>query len=294
MENRNSPLGIVKEQGERLERSAGPWITLLARFGYAAKGVVYITIGVLAAYAAFTSGGKTTDSRGAFEEILLQPYGKYLLGAVAFGLAGYALWRFVQAVKDTENKGSGAKGLAFRIGYAVIAFIYIGLAFSAVQLVLGSGGESTGDSSSREWTATLLSQPFGQYLVGAVGLGFAAAALSHFYKAYTANFREKLMTDQMGEKAEKFALRSGQFGLTARGVVFGLIGAFLIQAALHSNAGEARGLSGALTALGQQTYGQLLLGVVALGLVAYGFYMLVLARYRRILLSKNYDRSEVA
>ena len=284
MENRNASLGIIKEQGERLEKSAGPWITLLARFGYAAKGVVYITIGVLAAYAAFTSGGRTTDTRGALEEILSKPFGKYLLGAIAIGLAGYALWRFVQAVKDTENKGSGAKGIAVRIGYIAIAIIYIGLAFSAVQLVLGSGGASKGDSAPKEWTATLLAQPFGQWLVGAVGLGFVAAGLSHFYKAYTAKFREKLMTGQMGEKAQSFALRSGRFGLAARGVVFGLIGAFLIQAALHSNAGEARGLSGALTALGQQTYGQLLLGVVALGLVAYGFYMLVLARYRRIIL----------
>jgi len=284
MENRNSPLGIVKEQGERLEKSAGPWITILARFGFAAKGFVYITIGVLAAYAAFTTGGKTTDSRGALEEILFKPYGKYLLGAIAVGLAGYALWRFVQAIKDTENKGSGAKGIAVRIGYAVIGVIYAGLAFSALQLVLGSGGESKGDSTSKEWTATLLAQPYGQWLVGAIGLGFIAAAVSHFYKAYTAKFREKLMTSQMSEKAQSFALRTGQFGLAARGVVFGLIGAFLIQAALHSNAGEARGLGGALTALGQQTYGQLLLGVVALGLVAYGFYMLVLARYRRIII----------
>jgi hypothetical protein len=284
MENRNASLGIIKEQGERLEKSAGPWITLLARFGYAAKGVVYITIGILAAYAAFTSGGRTTDTRGALEEILSKPFGKYLLGAIAIGLAGYALWRFVQAVKDTENKGSGAKGIAVRIGYAVIGVIYAGLAFSALQLVLGSGGESKGDSTSKEWTATLLSQPYGQWLVGAIGLGFVAAAVSHFYKAYTAKFREKLMTSQMSEKAQSFALRSGQFGLAARGVVFGLIGAFLIQAALHSNAGEARGLGGALTALGQQTYGQLLLGVVALGLVAYGFYMLVLARYRRIII----------
>jgi hypothetical protein len=284
MENRNSPLGIVKEQGERLEKSAGPWVTLLARFGYAAKGIVYIIIGVLAAYASFTTGGRTTDTRGALEEILYKPYGKYLLGAIAIGLAGYALWRFVQAIKDTENKGSGAKGIAVRIGYAVIGVIYAGLAFSALQLVLGSGGESKGDSTSKEWTATLLAQPFGQWLVGAIGLGFIAAAVSHFYKAYTAKFREKLMTSQMSEKAQSFALRTGQFGLAARGVVFGLIGAFLIQAALHSNAGEARGLGGALTALGQQTYGQLLLGVVALGLVAYGFYMLVLARYRRIII----------
>ncbi|MDQ3748897.1 MAG: DUF1206 domain-containing protein [Acidobacteriota bacterium] len=284
MENRDSSLGIVKEKAERISQSARGWIVPLARFGYAANGVVYIIIGALAALAAFTRGGRTTDSRGAFEEILSQSYGKLLLGAVAFGMAAYAIWRIVQAVKDTENEGSGAKGIARRIGYAVIGLIHIGLAYSAAQLIFGSGGGSRGDAAPKEWTATLLAQPFGQWLVGAVGLGFIAFAVSQFYKAFTAKFREKLKTNEMSEKAETFATRSGQAGLSARGMVFGIIGVFLIQAALHSNAGEARGLSGALRALEQQSYGQWVLGIVALGLVAYGFYMLVLARYRRIII----------
>jgi len=284
MENRDSSLGIVKEKAERISQSARGWIVPLARFGYAAKGVVYIIIGALAALAAFTGGGRKTDSRGAFEEILSQSYGKLLLGAVAVGMAAYAIWRIVQAVKDTENEGSDAKGIARRIGYAAIGVIHIGLAYSAAQLIFGSGGGSRGDAASKEWTATLLAQPFGQWLVGAVGLGFIAFAVSQFYKAFTAKFREKLKTNEMDEKTQTFATRSGQAGLSARGVVFGIIGVFLIQAALHSNAGEARGLSGALRALEQQSYGQWVLGVVALGLVAYGFYMLVQARYRRIII----------
>jgi hypothetical protein len=284
MQNRESPLGIVKEEADRFSQSARGWIIPLARFGYAAKGVVYLIIGALAALAAFTGGGRTTDSRGAFEEILSHSYGKWLLGAVAVGMAAYGVWRIVQAVKDTENKGSGAKGIARRIGYAVIGIIHFGLAYSAVQLILGSGGESRGDAAPKEWTATLLAQPFGQWLVGAVGAGFIAFALSQFYKAFTAKFREKLKINEMSEKTETFATRSGQAGLSARGLVFGIIGVFLVLAALHSNAGEARGLSGALRALEQQSYGQWILGLVALGLVAYGFYMLVLARYRRIII----------
>jgi len=284
MQNSNSPLGIVKDEAQRISQSARGWIIPLARFGYAAKGVVYLIIGGLAALAAFTGGGRTTDSRGAFEEVLSKSYGKLLLGTVAIGMAAYAIWRIVQAVKDTENKGSGAKGIARRIGYAVIGAIHVGLAYSAVKLILGSGGESRGDAASKEWTAKLLEQPFGQWLVGAVGLGFIAFAVSQFYKAYTVKFREKLETNEMDEKTQTFATRTGQAGLSARGVVFGIIGFFLIQAAMHSSAGEARGLSGALRALEQQSYGQWLLGIVALGLIAYGFYMLVQARYRRIII----------
>ncbi len=262
-----------------ISQTAGGWIVPLARFGYAANGIVYIIIGALAALVAFNGRGKTTDSRGAFEEILSQSYGKLLLGAVGIGLLGYAIWRFVQAVKNPEKKG-----IARRVGYAAVGIIYIALAYSTVQLVFGFGGKSRGDAAPREWTATLLAQPFGQWLVGAAGMGFIAFAVSQFYKALTAKFREQLKTGEMSDKTETFAIGSGQAGLSARGVVFGIIGVFLILAALHSNAGEARGLSGALHALEQQSFGRWVLGIVALGLVAYGFYMLVLARYRRIII----------
>jgi len=272
----------VKDKAERISQDAQKWIVPLARFGFAAKGVVYIIIGSLAAFAAFGSGGKTTDSRGAFEEILSQSYGKYLLGAVAVGLIGYAIWRFVQAVKDTENKGSGAKGIAIRFGYFFIGLIHASLAFSAAKLVMGSGGGSKGDSQSKEWTAFLLEQSFGQLIVAAIGIGFLIYAVYQFYKAYTSKFREKLITSEMSNQTENFAIRFGQFGLSARGVVFGIIGVFLIMAAMNSNPNEARGLSGALRALEQQTYGQILLGTVAIGLIAYGLFMFVMARYRRM------------
>lgn len=280
-----TPLGIVKEQSERISQNARRWIVPLARFGYAAKGVVYLIIGVLAALAAYDKGGKTTDSRGALQEILFQPYGKYLLAAVAVGLIGYALWRFVQSIKDTENKGSGIKGMATRIGYAIIGVVYLGLAFTAAQMIVGTGTyEKGGTETVQEWTAQLLAQPFGKLLVGAIGIGIIAFAMSQLYKAYMVEFRENLMTEQMSERTESFAIRTAQFGLSARGVVFGIIGFFLILAALHSNASEAQGLSGALQILEQQTVAPWLFGLVALGLAAYGFYMLVLARYRRVII----------
>ncbi len=279
----------AKEQAERISQSARQWIVPLARFGFAAKGSVYIIIGVLAALAAFTGGGQTTDSRGALQEILEQPYGQFLLGVIAIGLAGYAIWRFVQSIEDTENKGSDAKGIALRIGYAAIGLIYASLAYSAVQLILGSRGSessssSSSDKSSREWTARLLAQPYGRWLVGAVGLVIIAFAVWQFYKAYAAKFREKLKSSEMSKRSESLATRAGQIGLAARGVVFGVIGGFLLQAAWRSSASEARGLSGALRALEQQPFGAWILGLVALGLVAHGLFMFVLARYRRIVL----------
>jgi hypothetical protein len=130
----------------------------------------------------------------------------------------------------------------------------------------------------------LLALPLGRWLVAAAGLGVLAFAAYQFYKAFTAKFSEKLRKGEMSEASLTLATRAGQVGLAARGVVFGIVGVFLIQAALNASASEARGLSGALLALERQPYGPWVLGVVALGLVTYGIYMFVEARYRRIVM----------
>jgi hypothetical protein len=73
--------------------------------------------------------------------------------------------------------------------------------------------------------------------------------------------------------------------MAARGIVFGVVGSFVVRAALNHDSSQARGLGGALDSLHQQAYGRWLLGLVATGLIAYGLFELVLARYRRIRVS---------
>src|SRR5688572_30764456 len=103
---------------ERAAREARPWVVRLARFGYVAKGIVYVVIGLLALQAAVGPGGKMSDGEGALKTILGQPFGWFLLGVLAVGLFGYALWRLVQAFLDPEGKGTDARGLLKRTGYA--------------------------------------------------------------------------------------------------------------------------------------------------------------------------------
>lgn len=266
------------------QSDSAEWIERLARFGFAAKGVVYAVVGFLAAQAAFGTGGRTTDTQGALQSIVSQPFGQILLAIVAIGLVGYVLWRFVQAILDPENEGSDAKGVAKRIGYAISGLIYASLAFSAVKIIAGSSsGSGNGDSSTQDWTARVLAQPFGQWLVGLGGAFLIGLGFYYFYRAFTAKFRKKLKIREMSIAEERWATRLGQLGIAARAVVFIIIGFFLIQAARQSDASEARGLGGALGSLAGQPYGPWLLGLVAIGLIAYGIYMGVEARYRRIL-----------
>jgi hypothetical protein len=247
----------------------------LARLGYATEGAVYALIGMLAAGAAFGTGGRAT-----FEIVAESPFGSVLLGLIAVGFLGYALWRGVQAIADPDREGTDVKALCKRVGYGLSTLVYTGLAFSAAGLILGRA--SDGGRSPDDWTALLLSWPLGQVLVVGSGAAIIGVGLHELYQAYKAEFLEYLKLSEMGEKVRKWTERWGRLGIASRGVVFGIVGAFLIRAALQHDPQEARGLGGALQTLAQQPLGPWLLGAVAIGLVAFGLFMLSVARYRRI------------
>jgi fructose-specific phosphotransferase system IIC component len=120
-------------------------------------------------------------------------------------------------------------------------------------------------------------------MVGAVGLMVIAVGIFYLYEAYQAKFQRHFEQHQMTQTERKWAKWIGQFGIAARGIMFDIIGLFLVLAALHANASEAKGLDGVLTVLSQQMFGRWLLGTVSLGLISYSIYLLIEARYRRII-----------
>ncbi|SDB17382.1 DUF1206 domain-containing protein [Belnapia rosea] len=254
-------------------------LELLARLGYAARGVVSLIIGALALLAAIGRGGGATDSKGALQTILSQPLGTALLAVVALGVFGFALWRTFQAILDADGRGTGPKAIAARAGQAVSAIIYASLGVFAVSLLLGGRQGDGGGTSTEDWTAWLLVRPFGRWLVGAAGLAVSGSALAMGYKAWTASFRRYLTCDA---GAARWVVPLGRAGYAARSVVFLIVGGFLVVAAYQADPSEARGLGGALLALQAQPFGRALFTLVALGLTAFGAFELAESRYRRI------------
>lgn len=203
-----------------------------------------------------------------------------MLFVVGIGLLAYAVWRAVQSLLDADGKGKDAKGLVLRAGFLANGLVHASLAVTALRLAARSTTDRT--DALESWTARLLAEPLGAWAVGAAGAGVVAAGVYQFYKAWTAQFEDRLDLRSMRAHEKRWVRRIGRVGLVARGVVFGIMGFFLLQAALHADAREAHGFAGSLRALRRQEHGEILLGAVALGLVAYGLHSLAIARYRRL------------
>jgi hypothetical protein len=257
----------------------GPWVEAAGRFGLSAKGAIYFVIGLLAIQIPLGLGGEAADRQGALQAVAKTPFGTVTLVVLALGFAAYALWRLLQAAFDRDDDGRGARGLAKRAVNLGKGAIYAGSSVAAVMLAVGA---RRGGSDEQENTAYLLGLPFGRWLVAAAGAAFIGAGLSNAYRSLTAKFREHLREHELAQPVRTWAIAVGVAGHAARGVVFALIGIFLVKAALAFDASEAVGLDGALLKVAQQPYGPVLLGAVAAGLLAYAAYCFVQARCRRL------------
>lgn len=251
----------------------------LARLGFGARGTVYCIVGALALLAALGRGGNAGDSESAIRWVFLGPFGAILVALIALGLFGFSAWRLVESVTDADRHGTSAKGLAVRIAHFGSGLIAAGLGVTAASLALGLGRRAGGGDGMQDWTAWLLGQPFGPWLVGLIGLGIVGGGIAFLAKAAKGDVTDRLSLD---EAHCRWVKPLGQFGYAARGVAFLLIGGFVVAAAWYQASSQVKGLAGAFAALRAQPYGSVLLGIVAAGHLAFGAFGLIQARYRHI------------
>jgi hypothetical protein len=276
-----SSMGAQAERaGQRAAHSRT--FEVLTRVGFVARGLIYGIIGLLAIQVAIHAGNKQADQQGAMATIEHQPFGHALLVAVAIGLGAYSLWRFVQAFNGVGPEGGGDHSTFGRLAAFASGVAYAALCLLAVQILVGSGSSSSGSRNPHKATAGALDWPGGQWIVGAVGAGLIGVGLYQGYKGISKRFLKEDKVDEMGPTTRRWFTRLGVVGHLVRMVAFGLIGVFVVKAAIDYNPKDAKGLDGALATLAHQSYGPVLLGVVALGFIAFGLYSVADARYRRI------------
>ena len=253
-----------------------------ARFGYVAKGLIYASIGILALMAAFNiEGGETTGATGALQTISEQSFGKILLVFIAVNLVGYTFWQFIQAFKDPRNKRSGFSGLLNRLCCIFAGVAYAVIAVNAGLLAIGYKDTSS-DKSESAWTAVIMAQPIGRWLIGIVGAIVMGVGFWEIYQAYRGKFRRDLNLKKLNCEQEKWLINISRYGIAARGLVFAAFGFFILEAAHQYNPDKARGFDDVLLTFAQQPLGKIFLALVAAGLIAYAVYLFILAFYRRI------------
>lgn len=242
----------------------------LVRVGYFSRAVLYTVLGLIA----LTSAGKIAEGTdGVFRAIEDFPAGTVILWVLVVGLVAYALFRFASTFFDIENNGSDTHGIVRRIGHAGSGIGHLALAYSAYQFATTSGGGS-GGGGAQEAAAGVLSMGLGPILLGIIGLGFFAAAVSQAKKSWTGSFMQRISGQAPG------ATRMlGGAGYAARAVVYAIVGLSLVKSAWFTSSSEAKSLGSAVASLSDNG---VLFTLVAIGLLLFGLFSFVLSRYRII------------
>lgn len=256
---------------------APAWVVPVMRAGYAARGVVYVLVGFLALRAAW-GGGQAEGAQGALASIHDAGWGTLVLWAVAAGLFCYAAWRLIDAWLDLDRHGTDAKGLVARGGLVVTGLLHAALGVYVIHLVMvGGTGASGGEGEGQErWTAWLLAQPFGRWIVMAIGVAVIGAGAYYAYKGIAGKYKERLRYTRTVERLEVAC----KAGLIAQGVVVGLVGIFLLWAGWTADPSEAGGLDQAFETVRQAAFGRVLLALLALGMIGFAIENFIEAAFR--------------
>jgi len=258
------------------------WERWIAHAGYVSEGVLYLLIGAFALLATLDASRRPNGTQGVLVRLSLTPAGELLLALVALGLASFVTWQLLIALRDPEHRRDRDQRARriIRVGHLLSGALHSILVIEAMRILFGFGVRANGEQTQKEWIARALGVPFGRYIVGITGLGIALYGLYQGYRAVT---RDKDSRVDLARTRLRPVLDTlGVFGLLSQGVMFGVIGVYLIRAAWQRHAQYAVGVAGALGALRQRPYGAWALGTVAAGLVSYGLWQIVKEPYRRL------------
>lgn len=245
------------------------------RVGLAARGFVYLVIGWLAVQIARGHRTQQANQRGALAEIAHHSFGLALLWVLAFGFAAYALWRFSEAAYGTASDG---KKTSARLKSLVRGAIYAGLCVSTFLFIAGASRQNQ-STQQATLTARVMRHSFGQWLVGIAGVVVLIIGLGMIANGVRHKFEKNLKMSELHGGVRTAVVWAGTIGTTARGIVFGVAGALVIDAAVTFDPKKSQGLDGALRTLVGQPYGPWLLGLIAAGLIVFGLYGFALARW---------------
>jgi hypothetical protein len=244
------------------------------RFGMVAYGVVHLVVAWLAVQLALGQHSKNASQKGAMQTLAKQPFGPLLLWLIAIGMAVLVVWRLTEVFVGHQEY-DGGKRWRKRATSASKAVIYGYIAYLAFRYAVGSHSKS----NSSSFTAKLMNQPYGRWLVGAIGLAIVAYGFSYARRGWTEKFLENLdARGTLGDTGTAYRI-IGKVGYIAKGAAFCVVGGLFVAAAITHHAKKSGGLDQALHTVLQQPLGPLLLLLIAAGIACYGLFCFARARH---------------
>jgi hypothetical protein len=258
----------AKKRSKELSAKANRRLHWIAHIGYASRGLLFLSIGMLALLAAADSHRQTVGASGVLQVLGLS-FGRLLLAVLVPGLICFSVWRILQAFWDIDRLGNKLAAFGKRLTFAFNGIFYSLVALWTLWVLFGSLGYKDDDALLRHWTFWVLHLPFGAWFLAFVGMTIVGAGVCLGIRAWRAPLDQRLVVQQ---KTKNWLQPMTRYALAARAVIFVLMGGSFIFAAIEFDAREAKGLGSTFVALREQSYGGFWLGIVAFGFIAYGCY----------------------
>lgn len=261
-----------------------------SRFGFAANGFVYLSVGILMLASAIGMRGEAVDPHGVLYVLAQQPFGRLWLVLIGAGLWAFVGWRVLQAVFDVDHEGSDLKGWAARAGQAASGLAY-GVLASGVFELLDEVGPNMGAeqlAENQEKASILLGLPFGGAALIVIGLVIAGVGVGNIVMGIVNDFAGNLVCSKA---VCRWVLPLARVGYVARGLAYLPLALFVTLAGYRAQSDRVETFGTALEALERQPGGAIMLGLTAGGLIAFGLYAFVEARFRRIRVPKDLSQA---
>ncbi|MFI6041442.1 DUF1206 domain-containing protein [Nocardia sp. NPDC051321] len=247
-----------------------------ARFGFIARGIAYLTIGIIGFMLAIGTAEHEPDGGGALAAIATKPLGYLLLWILVFGFAALVVWRVTQIAGARRTYSAGHRL------YAVISGIVYALAFlGTFRYVVHGRTPKPSDAIARDLTARILSWDGGQIVVLLIGLAIIAFGIWQTMLGLSLRFAEDLRMGWMTHGAREAVIWLGRIGYLARGAIVLSIGLAAVIAGLNYDPAEAKGIDAVLRDFVTKPFGPWLLILISLGLMAFGVLSFLEAKHRR-------------
>ena len=262
-------------------------LTYLARVGYGSKGIIFLTLGLLAANAAIRSGDLAAplpvDQRIAVRAIHHGPLGSILVAGLCMGLLCYSAWQSGRAILDPQNHGTQWPALLKRAWYLWLALLNLALAASAAALAVGLFSQGRYRVGPRTWdltdvAVTLLSTHLVRHLLVIAGVLTAIYGIVRTAHALILQYQSIHNRRDASQQLRRWRHRAHRLNLVTRGILALAAGAALFLVGGYFNTGEDLQRAYRLYQhLLHERFGRSALITAAIILLAWGIYCLLRA-----------------